>query len=43
MKDYKSGLKDMRNIVKAILDSEEMPFDLYYLIIRRMDRKIGGR
>ncbi|MHA5139657.1 hypothetical protein R5P86_04430 [Oenococcus oeni] len=40
MKDYKSGLKDMRNTVKAVLDSEEIPFDLYYLIVRRMDERI---
>ncbi len=40
MKDYKSGLKDMRNTVKVVLDSEEIPFDLYYLIVRKMDERI---
>ncbi len=43
MKDYKSGLKDMRSVVKAVLDSEEIPFDLYYLLVNKMDKKIGGR
>ncbi|MHA5112878.1 hypothetical protein R5P82_08365 [Oenococcus oeni] len=37
---YLKGLKDMRNTVKAVLDSEEMPFDLYYLIVRKMDERI---
>lgn len=37
---YLKGLKDMRNTVKAVLDSEEIPFDLYYLIVRRMDERI---
>ncbi|WP_157787300.1 hypothetical protein [Oenococcus oeni] len=41
MKDYKSGLKDMRNTVKAVLDSEEIPFDLYYLVLHKMDEKIA--
>ncbi|WP_180368103.1 hypothetical protein [Oenococcus oeni] len=42
MKDYQSGLKDMRNLVKAVLDSEEgIPFDLYYLLVHKMDKKIG--
>lgn len=40
MKDYKSGLKDMRNLVKAVLDSEDIPFDLYYLLVNKMDKKI---
>ncbi len=37
---YIKGLKDMRSLVKAVLDSEEIPFDLYYLIVRRMDERI---
>ncbi|OIM22383.1 hypothetical protein ATX60_09705 [Oenococcus oeni] len=39
---YIKGLKDMRNVVKAVLDSEEeIPFDLYYLLVNKMDKKIG--
>ncbi|KGH67065.1 hypothetical protein X291_01630 [Oenococcus oeni IOEB_C23] len=40
---YLKEIKDMRNTVKAVLDSENIPFNLYYLIVRRMDRKIENR
>ncbi len=37
---YLKGLKDMRNSVKNVLDHEDIPFSLYFLLVNKMDKKI---
>ncbi|KGH73711.1 hypothetical protein ATX71_09815 [Oenococcus oeni] len=39
---YVQGLKAMRKVVKNVFDGEdEIPFDLYYLVLHKMDEKIA--